>query len=73
VESYHWRLDVTFREDANLTVERASAYNLNIMRKMAINTLKLLDVGVRHKVSLRGRRYMICANFEKHLEMILDI
>ena len=73
VESYHWHLDVTFREDANLTVEKASAYNLNIMRKMAINTLKLLDVGIKHKVSLRGKRLMIGWNFEKYFEAILAI
>ena len=45
VKSYHWHLDVTFREDANHTIEKDSAYNLNIMKKMAINTLKLVDVG----------------------------
>jgi hypothetical protein len=30
VESYHWHLDVTFREDANHTMDKAAAYNLNI-------------------------------------------
>jgi predicted transposase YbfD/YdcC len=28
VESYHWHLDVTFREDANHTLDKAAAYNL---------------------------------------------
>ena len=36
VESYHWHLDVTFREDANHTLDKAAAYNLNIIKKMAI-------------------------------------
>ena len=45
VESYHWHLDVTFREDASHTLNKAAAYNLNIVKKMAINTLKVLEVG----------------------------
>jgi hypothetical protein len=30
-ESCHWHLDVTFREDANHTADKAAAYNLNII------------------------------------------
>jgi len=73
VESYHWHLDVTFREDANHTIEKDSAYNLNIMKKMAINTLKLVDVGVKKKIRLKGKRYIIGANFEKYFETIMVI
>ncbi len=47
VESYHWQLDVTFREDANHTIDKDAAFNLNIIKKLAINTLKLLDVGIK--------------------------
>jgi predicted transposase YbfD/YdcC len=73
VESYHWHLDVTFREDANLTLERDSAYNLNIMKKMAINTLKLVDIGMKKKVSLRGKRLVIGWDFGKHFDTIMGI
>ena len=38
VEIYHWHLGVTFRENANGTVDKAAAYNLNIIKKMALNT-----------------------------------
>ena len=69
VESYHWHLDVTFKEDANKTLEKRAAYNLNIIRKMAINTLKLLDVG--KKVSLKGKRLMLCCDFEKYLDQLM--
>jgi len=72
VESYHWHLDVTFREDANHTLEKDAAYNLNIMKKMAINTLKVIDVGVKG-ISLKGKRYMICANFEKYFDLIMNL
>ena len=72
VKSYHWHLDVTFREDANQTIEKNSAFNLNIMKKMALNTLKLIDVGV-NRISLRGKRYMICSNFERYFESIMEL
>lgn len=72
VESYHWHLDVTFREDANHTIDKAAAYNLNIIKKLAINTLKLLDVG-RKNVSLKSKRYMISLSTEKYIEKIMQI
>lgn len=48
VESYHWHLDVTVREDGNHTLEKQAVYNLNIMRKLALNILKMIDVGSKH-------------------------
>jgi len=72
VESYHWHLDVTLREDENHTIDRDSAYNLNIIRKMAINVLKLLDVGMK-RVSLKGKRYMLSLDFEKYFEQLISI
>ena len=40
IESYHWILDVTFREDANKTLNKNAARNLNILRKLAISILE---------------------------------
>ena len=37
VESMHWHLDVTFREDANATLDKMSAQNLNIIRNHYTN------------------------------------
>ena len=45
VESYHWHLDVTFREDENHMLEKQSAFNLNIIRKLALHVLKIYDTG----------------------------
>ena len=45
VESYHWRLDVMFHEVGNRTIEKQVAHNLNIMRKLSLNILKLIEVG----------------------------
>lgn len=72
VESYHWHLDVTFREDGNHTLEKQAAYNLNIIRKLALNILKLVEIGNR-KLSLKKKRFAIGTNPEKHLEYILGL
>ena len=72
VESYHWHLDVTFREDANHTLDKHAAFNLNIVKKIALNILKLLDVGLK-RVSLKGKRYMISMNVEKYLAQLLAL
>ena len=37
----HWHLDVTFKEDKNLTSERTTQKNLNILRKLGLNILKI--------------------------------
>jgi len=72
VESYHWHLDVTFREDADHTLDKHVAYNLNIMRKLALNVLKLLDVG-RKNVSLKKKRFMICCNPKNYFGSLLEV
>jgi len=71
VESYHWHLDVTFREDADQTLNKHRSYNMNILRKLALNLLKLLDVG--RKISLSKKRFMICCNPSKYFDQILHI
>jgi len=72
VESYHWHLDVTFREDENKTIEKQAAFNLNIIRKLAINVLRLFNTG-KKSLSLRMKRFSIGTNSEKHLENILNM
>jgi predicted transposase YbfD/YdcC len=72
VESYHHHLDVTFKEDANQTVDKTASYNLNIITKIALNALKLLDVGIK-RASIKGKRFMTGLNPEKYIEMLLDI
>lgn len=61
VESYHWHLDVTFREDGNHTIEKQAAYNLNIMRKLSLNILKLIEVGSK---SLSLKKEAVCNRHE---------
>ena len=75
VESYHWLLDVVFREDANRTLEETAAYNLNLFRKMALNTLKLMEFPeIRRKnVSIKSKRNFIMWGFAKYIERIMAI
>src|SRR5260370_40635009 len=51
IESMHWVLDVTFREDDSRTRERTLGNNLSWLRRFAVSLLK------RHpaKDSLRGK------------------
>ena len=71
VESMHWQLDVTFREDNNTTLDTRAAENLNIIRKWSLGILKLLDVG--RKVSLKAKRKMVSWNPIKYLSMVWGI
>lgn len=72
VESYHWYLDVIFREDGNHTLEKQASYNLNIMRKLSLNILKMIEIGNK-ALSLKKKRYAIGTNPEKHLEWIMNL
>jgi predicted transposase YbfD/YdcC len=69
IESMHWHLDVTFREDANRTIEKRAAENMNIIRKWALGILKMLDVG--KKRSLKKKRFTISCDFEGFVEQLL--
>jgi predicted transposase YbfD/YdcC len=71
IESMHWHLDVTFREDSCKTLDTIAAQNLNILRKLALSILKVIDIG--KKCSLKRKRYIICANASKYLEKIMNI
>ena len=72
VESYHWHLDVTFREDANRTIDKQAAYNLNVLRKLAANTLKLLEI-CKKSASMKLKRYAISCNPVKYFAKIMGI
>ena len=71
VEIMHWHLDVTFKEDANTTLDKTAAQNLNIINKWCLSILKLLEVG--KKMSLRKKRYCISMNAGEYLEQILSL
>lgn len=68
VESMHWHLDVTFREDANKTINKTAAQNLNIIRKWCLSILKSVELSEK-KMSLKKKRFAI----SMRPTMLLDI
>ena len=67
----HWHLDVTFKEDKNLTSEKTAQKNLNILRKLGLNILKMAQP--LYKVSLKNIRLQLCMNFENEFYKILAL
>ena len=70
VESMHWHLDVTFKEDANKTIDKRAAENLNIIRKWCISILKMIEI-FRPKLSMKRKRFVISMNPAEFLEQVL--
>jgi len=67
----HWHLDVTFREDKNKTYEKTAAENLNIIRKLALWILKIIEMNNKKCTTLKRKRLSICWKFEEYLEKLL--
>ena len=70
IESMHWHLDVTFREDANLTLDRQAAQNLNIIRKWCLSILKVIEL-FRPNLSMKKKRFIISLNPPEFLDQVL--
>src|SRR5450432_4446883 len=68
IESMHWTLDVTFREDDSSTRERTLGNNLSWLRRFAVTLLK------RHpdKDSLRGKLMSCMLNTDYLTEVLLQ-
>jgi predicted transposase YbfD/YdcC len=71
IESMHWHLDVTFREDNNSNLDKNTAVNLNILRKLSLSILKLIDIG--RKCSVKSKRLAVGWNPAKFLEMAMNV
>ena len=71
IESMHWHLDVTFREDANATINKTAAQNLNIIRKWCLCILKVTELS-KCKLSMRKRRFAIGLRPTMLLEIVLN-
>ena len=73
IESMHWHLDVTFREDENRTIDKIAAQNLNIIRKWSLSILKMTDVSRNKRLPMKKKRYVIGLRPIKHLEEVLNV
>ena len=71
IESMHWHLDVTFREDANATIDKTAAQNLNIIRKWCLSILKVTELSKR-KLSMKKKRFAISLRPTMLLEIVLN-
>ena len=68
----YWHLDVTFREDANKTIDKNAAQNMNIVRKWALSILKLVEI-FKPNLSLKKKRFVIACSPERFLDQIMSI
>ncbi len=71
VESMHWQLDVTFKEDARTTLDKQAAENLNIVRKWCLSILKMAEI-FRPNLSMKKKRFVISMNPAEFLEQVLN-
>jgi predicted transposase YbfD/YdcC len=71
VESFHWNLDVTFREDNCQVVNKRAAFNLNILRKFAMAILKNVEMGKGD--SMKSKRFRVMLNPMKWLDQLLSM
>lgn len=73
VESMHWQLDVTFKEDQNHTLNKTAAENQNIIRKWCLTALKQA-VFMNGKVkSMRQKRMVVSFSPVKYLDYVLSL
>ncbi len=71
IESTHWSLDVTFREDANRTRKGNAPRNMALLRRLTLNMLKK-DTKKKPKKSLKRRRFIALLDTD-YLDYILSI
>ncbi|MDR0304091.1 MAG: ISAs1 family transposase [Chitinispirillales bacterium] len=72
VESYHWLLDTTLREDESPVLDKQCAENLNIIRKFVLAILKTAQIGDKY-TSLRGKRLHIACDPIGFMEKLFEI
>ena len=67
----HWQLDFTFKADDNTTVNKKALFNLQIVKKFALNILN--QVKEEYKCSLKKIRFQISLNAPEELEKIFKL
>ena len=67
----HWQLDFTFKADKNTTMNKRALFNLQIIKKFALNILNI--VKEEYKCSLKKIRFQIGLNAPEELEKIFKI
>lgn len=64
----HWQMDYTFKSDMNLTVNKKSLFNLQIIKKFALNILNLVKEDYNR--SLKKIRFLVSLEAEEEIHNI---
>jgi predicted transposase YbfD/YdcC len=70
IESMHWTLDVTFGEDKSRIRKENEPENAALLRKIALNFLKIEKKNDQKQQSYKAKRYLAFIN-EKYLEKVM--
>ncbi|MER0124104.1 ISAs1 family transposase, partial [Streptococcus sp. ZJ93] len=69
IESLHWLLDVVYREDHNQTLAKRAAFNLNVIRKMCLYFLKVIQFP-KSDLSYRRKQRYISVHLDDYLSQL---
>jgi predicted transposase YbfD/YdcC len=67
----HWHLDFTFKDDKNTTMSKNGAKNLQLIKKIALSILKIVQLS--YNISLKRIRYRLSLNYENEIENIFKM
>lgn len=72
VESMHWQLDVTFKEDSDQLLDQTAAANRNLIRKWCISMLKHITF-YRPNLSMKQKMSLISLDPAKFLDYVMSL
>ena len=71
--SLHWHLDYTFKDDSNKTTISKGAEGLQVIKKLALTILKVLQAVSPLYTSIKNLRLGLCMLFEKKISILLNL
>jgi len=71
--SLHWQLDYTFKDDSNKTTAENGAKGLQIIKKLSLTILKVLQAVSPPRTSLKSLRFVLSMLFEKKIAVLLNL
>jgi len=72
VESMHWLLDVHFREDFCRVEDKNVQENLNVVRKIVINTIKIYKANTKSKLPISRIMFGCLLDYENILPILVS-
>ena len=71
--SLHWQLDYTFKDDQNKTTCGHGAEGLQIIKKLSLTILKVLQAVSPPRTSIKNLRFVLSMLFEKKIAILLNL